>query len=85
MEAAGVSRAGVRRMLARGKVGRHQKKLEVLFRNHANFYSMLQEALGTEDKETERKVNCVEATQRLCFLCEAKPNPPAAPCPAKLL
>lgn len=37
-----------------GKVGHHQKKFKVLFRNHANFYGMLREALDTEDKETEK-------------------------------
>lgn len=67
------------------EMGRHQKKFKVLFRNHARFYSVLREALDTEGKETERKVNCVEATQMLCSLSEAITSPPAAPCPAKLL
>lgn len=44
---------------------------------------MLREALDTEDKETERKVNCMEETQMVCFLLEETANPPTTPCLAK--
>lgn len=65
------------------KSSHHQKKFKGLFRNHAHFYSMLREVLDTEDKEMERKVNCVEETQMVCFLLEEITNPPTTPCLAK--
>lgn len=38
-----------------------------------------------EDKETEKKVNCIEETQMVCFLLEEITNPPTPPCPSKPL
>lgn len=71
--------------MVKEKSSHHQKKFKRLFRNHAYFYSTLQEALDTEDKEMERKVNCMEETQMVCFLLEEIKNPPTTPCLAKPL
>lgn len=71
--------------MAKEKSSHHQKKLKGEFRNHAHFYSMLQEALDMEDKEIQRKVNCVEETQVVWFVFEEITDPHTTPCLAKPL
>lgn len=88
-EVAGVDSAVDRGITTKEKSSHHQKKLKRLFRNHAYFYSMVQEVLDAEDEETERKVNSMKETmketQMVCFLLEETTettNPPT-PCIAK--
>lgn len=78
----GSGRCWDRGITTKEKCSHHQKKFKRLFRNHAYFYSILQEVLDAEDEETERKVNSMEETQTVCFLLEETTNLPI-PCLAK--